>query len=448
MTHRRSWRGSSKQILVPVPGDFAEWHTANVAERDVQGFVRRLVEAAHGSRLTITDCNPHIYHMGRCHDAPVEDLTRSCYNELEARDKAPPQLLVVILAGKPSPFYPGVKRSEEALGIPCQAILLKNVLRPDAKVCTNLCLKLKMMLNSENAVLRDRLPLVDTAPTITIGADVAHPRSGVGSQPFLTAVVASLDLHSIKYETRVAAQETASGIQQLSFMLRDLFLSFSRSTKRKPERVVYFRSGVSEDQYSEILEAEMRALREAFELVAEGYNPPVTFIFVNKCHNLRAFPANPCDAVRNGNVMPGTVIDSGIVETHQMQFYLYGHRGIQGTSVPHKYTVRHNENRISAEEVQRLTFYLGYTSTRYTRSVSVVPPVYFAQLAAARARSSQHQGSDGVFTVGSFDPSSPNFEFTELHEGAKDCIFLFSCVRCWIPGVQELQRSATGGAEV
>ncbi|KAG2514676.1 hypothetical protein JM18_007738 [Phytophthora kernoviae] len=138
-------------------------------------------------------------------------------------------------------------------------------------------------------------------------------------------------------------------------MLRDLFLAYYQSTSRKPEHVIYYRDGVSEGQFYDILQTEMRALRKAFKMISDDYNAPVTFIIVNKRHHMRAFPVNQRDGDRKGNVVPGTVIDTGIVDSHRYDFFLYGHSGIQGTSVPCHYTVLHDENKMSAEDVQKLT---------------------------------------------------------------------------------------------
>jgi eukaryotic translation initiation factor 2C len=59
---------------------------------------------------------------------------------------------------------------------------------------------------------------------------------------------------------------------------------------------------------------------------------------------------------------------------------------IQGTSRPAHYHVLWDENKFSADGLQSLTNNLCYTYARCTRSVSIVPPAYYAHLAAFRAR--------------------------------------------------------------
>ncbi|KAE8915142.1 Protein argonaute-2 [Phytophthora fragariae] len=398
--------------------------TANVSERDVQGFIRNLVDMAGKSGLTIEDSNPHVIHMDSFRGAQVEELMQMCFKELESRNRGPPQLIMVIKQDKSTGSYGDIKRmSDTVLGVPSQCIVAQNVRSAKPQYCANVCLKINMKLSGKNSILRESLPLVSDAPTIIIGADVEHPRSGMGSRPSIASVVASLDRYSAKYIARVAAQKASSDIQLLPHMLRDLFLAYYESTNRKPERVIYYRDGVSEGQFYDILQTEMRALRKAFKMISDGYNPPVTFIIVNKRHHMRAFPINPRDADRKGNVVPGTVIDTGIVDSHRFDFFLYGHSGIQGTSVPCHYTVLHDENKMTAEDVQRLTYHLGYTFARCTRSVSFATPAYYAHLAAARARFFLNESSDGASTVGSFNSSSSNFDFAELHNDLKNCMF-------------------------
>jgi len=232
-----------------------------------------------------------------------------------------------------------------------------------------------------------------------------------------------MDAYSAKYIGRVAVQKAANDIQQLPSMLRELFLAFYKSTNRQPERVVYYRDGVSEGRFFDILQSEMRALRKTFKMLSDDYNPPVTFVVVNKRHHMRAFPVNSRDGDRKGNVVPGTVLDTGVVSPHCFDFFLYGHSGIQGTSVPCHYTVLHDENKMSADDLQRLTYHLGYTFQRCTRSVSFATPAYYAHLAAGRARFFLYEGSSDTASMSTNFSSSSSFDFAGVHKNMLDCMF-------------------------
>ncbi|KAE8125928.1 hypothetical protein FH972_020689 [Carpinus fangiana] len=172
-------------------------------------------------------------------------------------------------------------------------------------------------------------------------------------------------------------------------MIKELLMSFRRATGQKPQRIIFYRDGVSEGQFYQVLLYELDAIRKACASLEPNYQPPVTFVVVQKRHHTRLFADNHRDhsAVdRSGNILPGTVVDSKICHPTEFDFYLCSHAGIQGTSRPAHYHVLWDENKFTADGLQSLTNNLCYTYARCTRSVSIVPPAYYAHLAAFRAR--------------------------------------------------------------
>lgn len=127
-------------------------------------------------------------------------------------------------------------------------------------------------------------------------------------------------------------------------------------------------------------------LRQAFtHLVPDGsYQPPITFVVVQKRHNTRLFPATDRDGDRSGNCVPGTVVDTGICHPTQFDFYLNSHAGLQGHNKPAHYHVLVDENGFSADALQLFTYWQCYLYCRCTRSVSYVP-VRVGPRAPARA---------------------------------------------------------------
>ena len=76
----------------------------------------------------------------------------------------------------------------------------------------------------------------------------------------------------------------------------------------------------------------MSAIRKACNKLENGYEPPVTFVVVQKRHHTRLFPDNPQDECGRGkNVPPGTVVDSTIVHPVENDFFLVSHQGIQAS---------------------------------------------------------------------------------------------------------------------
>ncbi|KAF5931098.1 hypothetical protein HYC85_031971 [Camellia sinensis] len=213
-------------------------------------------------------------------------------------------------------------------------------------------------------------------------------------------VVASMDWpEATKYRGLVSAQPHREEIIQDLYktslnakneivhggMIRDMLISFRRSTGQKPCRIIFYRDGVSEGQFNQVLLYEMDAIRKACVSLEADYLPRVTFVVVQKRHHTRLFPAEHGDrnsTDRSGNILPGTVVETKICHPTQFDFYLCSHAGIQVNSVilclvdpnlPHQFDLMRARASISLY-------------ARCTRSVSVVPPAYYAHLAAFRAR--------------------------------------------------------------
>ncbi|PSR96508.1 Protein argonaute 1B like [Actinidia chinensis var. chinensis] len=342
----------------------------------------------------------------------VERVLKARFHE--AMTKLQPQrkeldLLIVILPDNNGSLYGDLKRiCETDLGIVSQCCLTKHVFRMNKQYLANVALKINVKVGGRNTVLVDalsrRIPLVSDKPTIIFGADVTHPHPGEDSSPSIAAVVASQDWPEVtKYAGLVCAQEHRQELIQDLFkswqdpvrgtvtggMIKELLISFRKATGQKPQRIIFYRDGVSEGQFYQVLLFELDAIRKACASLEPNYQPPVTFVVVQKRHHTRLFANNHSDrnAVdRSGNILPGTVVDSKICHPTEFDFYLCSHAGIQGTSRPAHYHVLWDENKFSADGLQSLTNNLCYTYARCTRSVSIVPPAYYAHLAAFRAR--------------------------------------------------------------
>ncbi|KAL2328527.1 hypothetical protein Fmac_021954 [Flemingia macrophylla] len=335
------------------------------------------------------------------------NLNRQCLSKL-ANTQGRLQLLIIILPDVKG-YYATIKRiCETELDIVSQCCQPRQVLKLNKQYLENVALKLNVKVGGSNTVLNDalakRIPHVSDKPTLILGADVTHPQPGEDSGPSIAAVVACMDWPMItKYRGIASAQshreemiqdlyksysDSAKGIVH-SGMIRDLLRAFRVSTGMKAERIIFYRDGVSEGQFSQVLLYEMDAIRKACGSLEEGYLPRVTFVVVQKRHHTRLFPSehgSRDQTDRSGNIMPGTVVDTSICHPREFDFYLNSHAGIQGTSRPTHYHVLYDENNFTADELQGFTNNLCYTYARCTRSVSIVPPAYYAHLAAFRAR--------------------------------------------------------------
>ncbi|XP_069105554.1 LOW QUALITY PROTEIN: protein argonaute-2-like [Argopecten irradians] len=313
------------------------------------------------------------------------------------------QLIVVVLPGK-TPVYAEVKRVGDILfGLATQCVQAKNVNKTTPQTLSNLCLKINVKLGGINNILLPsiRPNCISGEPVIFLGADVTHPPAGDASKPSVLQVVGSMDAHPSRYSATVRVQQHRQEIiQELSTMVRELLIHFYKATRFKPTRIIFYRDGVSEGQFAQVLSHELRAVREACMKLELGYQPGITFIVVQKRHHTRLFCADRKDQIgRSGNIPAGTTVDVGITHPTEFDFYLCSHAGIQGTSRPSHYHVLWDDNRFQADELQTLTYQLCHTYVRCTRSVSIPAPAYYAHLVAFRARyhlvEKEHDSGEG-----------------------------------------------------
>ncbi|KAF3437022.1 hypothetical protein FNV43_RR19775 [Rhamnella rubrinervis] len=221
------------------------------------------------------------------------------------------------------------------LGIVTQCCRPEKALKMTAQYLENMTLKMNVKftihrLVVRNTVLEDaverRIPFVTDVPTMIIGADVTHPNTGNDSSPSMAVVT--------KYKGLVSAQTHGEEI------IQDLYKVCSS--------------------------------------IQIGCEPPVTFVVVQKRHRMCLFHvnhANHHETDPSSNIQPGTLVDTMICHPSEFYFYLNGLAGIQGTSRPAHYQVLFDENGFSADALY----------ARCTRSVSIVPPVYYTHSLAHRA---------------------------------------------------------------
>ncbi|GAB4850453.1 argonaute 1 [Ancistrocladus abbreviatus] len=379
----------------------------NVQDHVARSFCAELAQMCYISGMIF---NPEpVLPVHSARPDQVERALKTRHHDATTKLQKDLDLLIVILPDNNGSLYGDLKRiCETDLGIVSQCCLTKHVFRMSKQYLANVALKINVKVGGRNTVLLDaisrRIPLVSDQPTIIFGADVTHPHPGEDSSPSIAAVVASQDWPEVtKYAGLVCAQAHRQELIQDLFkswqdpvrgtvsggMIKELLISFRRSTGHKPQRIIFYRDGVSEGQFYQVLLYELDAIRKACASLEPNYQPPVTFVVVQKRHHTRLFANNHNDrnsVDKSGNILPGTVVDSKICHPTEFDFYLCSHAGIQGTSRPAHYHVLWDENNFSADDLQSLTNNLCYTYARCTRSVSIVPPAYYAHLAAFRAR--------------------------------------------------------------
>ncbi|CAH7687749.1 Piwi domain-domain-containing protein [Phakopsora pachyrhizi] len=310
--------------------------------------------------------------------------------------KSKPKLIVCFLKDKNAWQYRQIKvfgDSQRGLATQCLAID-KVVSKGNAQYYANVSLKINAKLGGINHAVGERGPIFKTEPTMLMGADVTHP--GMDSiEPSVAAVVGSTNEHGLGYAAEFSVQPGRQEIiGELDVMAKDLLLKFHQRNKTLPRKLIFYRDGVSEGQFGEVIQKEIPLLRKAFKQIGIQAPPlkdlaasiKLTFIVCGKRHHFKFGPSGPRDADRNGNLLPGVIVDSGVTHPFHFDWYGLSHAGLLGTSRASHYTVLVDDSKFKPDDIQSLTFQLCFLYSRSTRSVSIATPAYYAHHVCTRAK--------------------------------------------------------------
>ena len=267
---------------------------------------------------------------------------------------------------------------------------------------SNLILKLNTKLGGMNHRVSgpDAVRNVVDEYTMFMGADVTHPALSDSVKSSIAAVTASVDADQYFYEAQLRVQLShKETITDMKDMCIELLTKFHARRKRLPSKIFFYRDGVSEGQYEQVIREEVSSIRSACELMSRQTKcnpiPKLTVIIVRKRHHTRFTPVDKEDGSgKNINVPAGTAVDTDVVSPHDFDFYLCSHEASVGTARPTHYVVLIDENHLSSDEITRITFNLCHMYPPTAKSISIPTPVQYAHRAAKRARS--HAIADGA----------------------------------------------------
>ncbi|GFU26646.1 protein argonaute-2 [Nephila pilipes] len=292
-------------------------------------------------------------------------------------------------------LYSEIKKvAETTIGLITQCVKGKNVQEKYANpsFISNLCLKLNAKMGGiNNTLMPGEISEFTKHSILIVGADVNHSAIYEDS---IAAVVGSMDEHYYRYTATISYQrhenknkKSLEVILDFKSMIHKILLNFQEMRGNRPQKIIVYRDGVSEGQFKDIQDREIKSIREACDTISYDYKPAITFIVVQKRQHRKFVPEHPSDgAGPMRNVPPGTTVDSTVTHPLNFDFYLYSHLGIKGTSKCCYYTVLHDDNKYGFDAIEKLSYYLCHIYVRCTKSISVPCPIQYAHLAAKRAR--------------------------------------------------------------
>jgi hypothetical protein len=287
---------------------------------------------------------------------------------------------------------------------------------------TNIALKINMKLGGHNHTVHPtNLGVIGDGKTMVVGIDVTHPSPQSGKDaPSVASMVASVDKTLSQWPATLRVQKSRQEkVDDLKSMLkRHIDIWKNQNKGVSPENILIYRDGVSEGQYSMVINHEFPQLLDACkEKYKPAELPKFTVIVAAKRHNTRFYPTDATHASK-GNTKPGTVVDRGVTDMHSWDFYMQPHAAIQGTARPGHYIVLFDQifrscyqqtsslplgcNSIQ-DALELITLGMSYTFGRATKGISLCSPARYVDLACDRARIYLKNlfESDGTSTVDS-----------------------------------------------
>jgi eukaryotic translation initiation factor 2C len=403
------WRLDGKKFMEPnAPNRVIEaWGVCCIGGRNplskdqVQAFINNFIRIYEGHGGKFSDKFRKQPYLCQGNLADGGELVAKAFNQTGNHFQKRPMFMVFIVNDRNVEVYRRIKKSCDCrFGVPSQVLQSRHVQGNQPQYISNVCMKVNAKLGgctsqTKSSVIPKVAPGSTAIPTMVIGADVSHPAPGAGSdeKASFAAMTVSCDSTFTRYwaqcqtnGSRVEMVTTQNIYDHLGDMVKGWMAKLGRGAP--PKRVLYIRDGVSEGQYAAVLKEEVRDMKECFRRLGAKEIPSFTVVIAGKRHHIRFFPEK---GDRNGNPLPGTLVETGCTHPFEFDFYLCSHVAIKGTARPIHYQCILNEGKWHPAELQQFLFEHSYQYVRSTTPVSLHPAVYYAHLAADRSRAHQNE---------------------------------------------------------
>ncbi|KAL8971351.1 MAG: hypothetical protein Q9183_001092 [Haloplaca sp. 2 TL-2023] len=366
-------------------------------EPQVQAFIRKFCEIykSHGGEVANTQ--PLVRGPFADPAKGVEETFTAVGNHHQVR----PQFLMFVVNDRHAENYLRIKKSADCrYGVATQVVQGANVVKNGDQYHSNVCMKVNAKLGGSTYRVSNALNLKNNGkyfdvPTMIIGADVSHAAPGIGA-PSYAAMTVSMDRWASRYSAGVQTNGHRVEIistRNLRDMLKPLFNHWMNTVSggELPHHVYYFRDGVSEGQYINVLKQEVADIKEIFKELGEtrkDFEVKFTVVVAEKRHHIRFFPGRSGDD--NQNPLPGTIVDRDVTHPYENDIYLCSHKALKGTARPTHYHMLMDEAGIKPDKFQKILYDHCYQYMRSTTPVGLFPAVYYAHLASNRARAHEN----------------------------------------------------------
>lgn len=368
-----------------------------VDQPTTQRFASAFVTSYKGLGGNIATPQPQCFPLNMTRSAATADEIEKIYKSVGNQHQAPPDLFFFILPDKSQVVYERLKRNMDIrLAMVSQMIQSSHAMKAQPQYCANVAMKVNAKLGGFTSKLVGANFF--SAPTMMIGVDVSHGSHGqsAGGPPIPSMAAMTISMNRDANRYAAVCETNGQRVEVLApARIREMFPGAVRrwcaDNKCAPQHVFYFRDGVAEGQFAQVMKYEVEEVRKIIEDIGRC-KIKLTVIVATKRHHIRFFPTGPDGGDNNKNPYPGMVIEHEITHPFHYDFYLCSHVAIQGTARPVHYHVLHDEVGMPIDKLQQMIYHQCYQYMRSTTPVSIHPAIYYAHLAAARARA--HEAID------------------------------------------------------
>lgn len=408
MTSHPSWRIDGQKFIQPNKAPLKSWGIMDLTGRAQQpalaNFARQFRNTFIGHGCVSPGEAVVLDVPGNVKNNPANAM-KWAVDQLTAK-AGYPQLLFVVGNGKNDEKYERIKRNADCrFGILSQVVALNHVVSCKGQYLSNVCMKVNAKLGGATCITPAPWSSQGTyfpkeRTTMIIGVDVSHaaPGQNTGS---VAAMTMSMDPDGLRYAA--AVENNGHRVEVLQeHVVNGLFSTLSPAWKQghaekgitgPPGHIIYFRDGVAEGQFAQVMAKEIAPLRKKFAALPK--QPKFTVIVATKRHHIRFFPTGNAADV-NQNSKRGLLVEKEVTHPFMWDFFLNSHFAIKGTARPVHYHVIYDDSRIPCAALQDMIFRQCFSYARATTAVSLHPAVYYAHLASSRGRyHNQSPASEG-----------------------------------------------------
>ena len=416
-TRSGSWDLRDVKFLhVPQSSSKLKWSWIEFTDRDRSCDPEQVDQYCKALRQYIPQYCPNLQELN---DSRLVHKQSFPFNNPSSMEKqlgkfsdAGVSVVFVILQGQDAANYDLLKKvAETQLGLHTICVVKKNGWPNNPKVpaqlpsngrqVASILMKVNIRLGGRTACVslsqsEDDIRTIFDKNTMIVGADVTHPGpASMREVPSVAAVVASEDADFCYYPASFRCQTSKMEmIEELDVMLGerlDHWKSKNGSRQLYPNKIVFYRDGISEGQFSACLNLEWPQIQSVIDTKysAIGQIPAeVVLLSVQKRHHTRFYPIPGTQLEdKNGNPKPGLVVDDHVTTVDKYDFFLQSHFALIGTARPANYVVLQDQIGCHPDALQKATYWHCFTFGRSTTSISVHPAARYADLACTRARS-------------------------------------------------------------